>query len=79
PGVYILHEGDRVESAVEAAGGFTSDAVRSSINLASTRNRSIETGEVAQNNGTGVTSRFYEPVHRTIAYRSETKSFCSHL
>ncbi|UCG84368.1 MAG: ComEA family DNA-binding protein [Dehalococcoidia bacterium] len=34
PGVYILHEGDRVESAVEAAGGFTSDAVRSSINLA---------------------------------------------
>ena len=36
PGVYTLHDGDRVEDAVEAAGGFTSDALRSSVNLADT-------------------------------------------
>jgi len=34
PGVCTLLEGDRIEDAVEAAGGFTSDAERSSVNLA---------------------------------------------
>ena len=34
PGMYTLHEGDRVEDAVEAAGGFTSDADRNAVNLA---------------------------------------------
>jgi competence protein ComEA len=34
PGVYVLPEGDRVENAVEAAGGFTSDADPGTVNLA---------------------------------------------
>lgn len=34
PGVYMLEDGDRVEDAIEAAGGFTSDADRGAVNLA---------------------------------------------
>ena len=34
PGVYILQEGSRVEDAVEAAGGFTSEAGQLALNLA---------------------------------------------
>ena len=34
PGVYELQQGDLVRDAIEAAGGFTSEADRSSINLA---------------------------------------------
>jgi competence protein ComEA len=34
PGVYPLHEGDRVEDALAAAGGATEDADMDSINLA---------------------------------------------
>ncbi len=34
-GVYSLREGDRVVDAIEAAGGLTSDADRSRVNLAS--------------------------------------------
>jgi competence protein ComEA len=36
PGVYTLETGDLVAVAVEAAGGFTLDADRSSVNLAAT-------------------------------------------
>lgn len=34
PGLYALHEGDRVEAAVAAAGGFTDEANQQSVNLA---------------------------------------------
>ncbi len=34
PGVYPLHEGDRIEDALNAAGGATSDADTGSLNLA---------------------------------------------
>ena len=34
PGVYILQEGDRLEDALDAAGGTTSDADLSAVNLA---------------------------------------------
>lgn len=34
PGVYMMKEGDRIADAVEAAGGFTPDADRGSVNLA---------------------------------------------
>jgi competence protein ComEA len=34
PGVYVLDEDDRVEEAIEAAGGFTSGADETAINLA---------------------------------------------
>jgi competence protein ComEA len=34
PGVYPLHEGDRVEDALAAAGGVTEDADTESVNLA---------------------------------------------
>ena len=34
PGVYSLHEGDRVEDALAAAGGVTEDADTDSLNLA---------------------------------------------
>ena len=34
PGVYVLQEGDRVNDAVEAAGGLTKKASRQSVNLA---------------------------------------------
>ena len=34
PGVYILQDGDRAIAAIEAAGGFTTDADQSTVNLA---------------------------------------------
>lgn len=34
PGVYQLRDGDLVENAIEAAGGFTADADRTAVNLA---------------------------------------------
>ena len=34
PGLYVLHEGDRIVDAVAAAGGFTDDADRGALNLA---------------------------------------------
>lgn len=34
PGVYELEDGDRIEAAIDAAGGFTSDADISGINMA---------------------------------------------
>jgi competence protein ComEA len=34
PGVYLLEQGDKMADAVEAAGGFTDDADRSTVNLA---------------------------------------------
>ena len=34
PGVYMLEQGDKVADAVEAAGGFTADADRRTVNLA---------------------------------------------
>ncbi len=36
PGIYTLEAGDHVAQAVEAAGGFTLDADRGSVNLAAT-------------------------------------------
>lgn len=53
PGNYILDEGARVADAIEAAGGFTSDADQSAINLADTlRNSShvnvYKIGEASQ-------------------------------
>ncbi|MCJ7522907.1 MAG: SLBB domain-containing protein, partial [Dehalococcoidia bacterium] len=34
PGVYTLKDSDRIEDAIEAAGGFTPDADQSALNLA---------------------------------------------
>lgn len=34
PGIYTLEQGDKVVDAVEAAGGFTADADRGTVNLA---------------------------------------------
>jgi competence protein ComEA len=34
PGVYVLGEGDRIEDAIGAAGGFADDADRDAVNLA---------------------------------------------
>ena len=34
PGVYAMQEGDRIFDAVEAAGGFTEDALEDDVNLA---------------------------------------------
>lgn len=34
PGVYVLDEGDRVEDAIVAAGGFADDADQNAVNLA---------------------------------------------
>lgn len=34
PGLYVLHEGDRIVDAVAAAGGFADDADRGALNLA---------------------------------------------
>jgi len=53
PGVYELNGGDLVEDAVEAAGGFTSDADPGSVNLAGTLRdgdhvRVYSAGEVPQ-------------------------------
>ena len=34
PGVYAMHEGDRIFDVIEAAGGFTEDALETDVNLA---------------------------------------------
>lgn len=67
PGVYAVSEGARVQDAVEAAGGFASDAASDAVNLARTvqdgeqilipTEEQVESGEYASSlSSTGTTS-----------------------
>ena len=61
PGVYSLHEGDRIEDALAAAGGATADADLASLNLA-LRVRDQDRVDVRRQNETAASSSTGTPV-----------------